>query len=243
MQSTDIIIFIMEITGTIAFASSGTMLAIQQEMDLFGVCVLGVTTAVGGGLVRDLILGIIPPGMFRSPVYTLVAVGVSILLFIAIYVNQNGNAGILGKIVIPRKMKAGGHIPGSRGASFPPEKVAQAYDRIMLIFDAVGLGIFTVVGINTAVSAGYRQRFLLIFVGVITGVGGGLLRDVMAQVKPYILTRHVYACASLAGAFVCVLGYPYLGRLGAMLSGAAVVMLIRFLAAHYRWNLPRIRKS
>lgn len=215
MDYSEFMIFAMELLGTVAFASSGALLAIQKEMDLFGVCVLGVTTAVGGGLIRDLILGIIPPGMFQRPVYTMVAVGVSILLFLILYINHN----------------------------FLRGRMALAYDRIMLIFDAIGLGIFTVVGVNTAWNAGSSQRFLLIFVGVLTGVGGGLLRDVMAQVKPYILTKHIYACASIVGAVVCVFGRKVLGRLGAMVAGAAVVMLIRFLAAHYRWNLPRIHNN
>lgn len=214
MDYSDIMIFIMEITGTVAFASSGAMLAIQKEMDLFGVGVLGVTTSVGGGLIRDLILGRTPPGMFRKPVYTLVALGVSVLLFFILYINHNLLKG----------------------------KVAVAYDRIMMIFDAVGLGIFTTVGINTGWDSGYQQKFLLVFLGVVTGVGGGLLRDMMAQVKPYILTKHVYACASIAGALVCVLSRDWLGRLGAMVAGAAAVMLIRFLAAYYRWNLPRIEE-
>ena len=212
MDYSDIMIFIMEIIGTVAFASSGAMLAIQKEMDLFGVCVLGVVTSVGGGLIRDLILGRTPPGMFQKPVYTLVAIGVSVLLFFLLYINHNLLKG----------------------------KVALAYDRILLVFDAIGLGIFTSVGINTGWSAGYQQKFLLVFLGVVTGVGGGLMRDMMAHVKPYILTKHVYACASIAGALVCVFSKDRLGRLGAMVAGAAVVMLIRFLAAYYRWNLPRI---
>ena len=150
----------MEIVGTIAFASSGAMLAMQKNMDLFGICVLGVVTSVGGGVIRDLILGYTPPNMFRMPVYTIVALVVSILLFVLLYMRQNLLQG----------------------------KIAVVYDKIMTFFDAIGLGIFTVVGVNTARSLGYDQNFLLIFVGVITGVGGGLLRDVMAQEKPYILT-------------------------------------------------------
>ena len=70
MNYSDFVIFIMEMMGTVAFAASGAMLGIRKKMDLFGVCVLGVTTAVGGGAIRDLILGITPPGMFRRPVYT-----------------------------------------------------------------------------------------------------------------------------------------------------------------------------
>ena len=89
MEYSDIIIFIMELVGTIAFASSGALLAMRKEMDVFGVCVLGVSTAVGGGLIRDLILGIIPPGMFRKPVYTMVALGVSIFLFVIVYIRHS----------------------------------------------------------------------------------------------------------------------------------------------------------
>lgn len=209
----ELIIFMMEIVGTIAFASSGAMLAVQKNMDLFGVCVLGVVTSVGGGVIRDLILGYTPPNMFRMPVYTIVALVVSILLFVLLYMRQNLIQG----------------------------KIAVVYDKIMTLFDAIGLGIFTVVGVNTARSLGYDQNFLLIFVGVITGVGGGLLRDVMAQEKPYILTKHIYACASIAGTLVCVYSGSRIGNLASMTAGAAVVIVIRLLAMHYRWNLPRIQ--
>ncbi len=215
MDYSEMVIFIMEIAGTVAFASSGAMLAVRKEMDLFGVCVLGVTTSVGGGVVRDLILGITPPNMFRKPVYTMVALGVSALLFLLLYIRNNLMQG----------------------------KIGVAYDRIMTVFDAVGLGIFTVVGINTARHAGYSQNFLLVFVGVVTGVGGGLIRDMMAQEKPYILTKHIYACASLAGALICVFCGNMMGRLASMMAGAAVVIVIRLLAMRYRWNLPRIRSG
>lgn len=214
MDYSELFIFIMEIIGTVAFASSGALLAIRKEMDLFGVCVLGVTTSVGGGVIRDLILGITPPHMFRSPVYTMIALGVSLFLFLLLYIRRNLMQG----------------------------KFAAAYDRIMAVFDTVGLGIFTVVGINTAAKVCYKQNFLLIFVGVVTGVGGGLLRDIMAQEKPYILTKHVYACASLAGALVCVYSRGIIGNLAAMMAGAAMVILVRLLAMHYRWNLPRVRQ-
>ena len=143
MEYSDLIIFVMEIIGTVAFASSGAMLAIQKEMDLFGVCVLGATTSVGGGMIRDVLLGKLPPGIFGQPVYLLTALGVSVALFCLIYWKRN--------------LFKGGFAP--------------AYDRVMLLFDAIGLAVFTVVGINTAWGAGYHERFLPAFVGVITGVG------------------------------------------------------------------------
>ena len=211
MNYSDLIIFIMEMMGTVAFAASGAMLGIRKKMDLFGVCVLGVTTAVGGGMIRDIILGIIPPGMFRRPVYTFVAIVTSVGLFALLYIKRNLLDGRIGHF----------------------------YELLMNISDAIGLGIFTVVGINTAWNAGYHPLFLVVFVGVLTGVGGGLLRDVMAQEKPYILTKHIYACASIIGALVCVYTEDALGNLPAMMVGACAVVIVRFLAMHYRWNRPR----
>ena len=207
-------IFIIEIIGTIAFASSGAMVGIKKQMDLLGVCVLGMTTAVGGGMIRDLILGVTPPIMFQNPTYALIAIAFSIFVFCGLYFFQN---------------KLTNH------------KVLEVYDKLMMIFDSLGLGIFTVVGVNAAVNIGYETTgFLQIFVGVLTGVGGGVLRDVMAGNMPYIFVKHVYASASIIGAIVCVLVRLRFGELAAVILGATVVFVIRILAAYYKWNLPRI---
>ena len=77
--------------------------------------------------------------------------------------------------------------------------------------------------------------------GTLTGVGGGLLRDMMAGQPPYIFVKHIYACASVVGAVSCVWIYRIFGQLPAMVISSLLVVVIRFLAAHYRWNLPRIR--
>lgn len=211
----DTYIFIMEIIGTIAFASSGAMVGIQKEMDIFGVAVLGMTTAVGGGMIRDLILGVTPPVMFQDPVYAIVAIVVSCLVFFAIAANR--------------------HLPESH--------LYVLYEKLMLFCDSLGLGIFTVVGVNAALNMEYETTgFLQVFVGVLTGVGGGCVRDMMAGNTPYIFVKHVYASASIIGALSCVFLTRAFGELTGMLVGAALVLLIRCLAAHYKWNLPRIRK-
>jgi uncharacterized membrane protein YeiH len=213
------ITFIMEIIGTIAFAASGALVGIERRMDLFGVCVLGVVTAVGGGVVRDVILGITPPNVFCHPSYALVATITSCIAFLIIYVKREH---------IQRQI-----LEGSFGV---------LYDKLMLVMDSIGLGIFTVVGVNTGIQQGYvKNTFLLVFVGTITGVGGGLIRDMMAGVPPYIFVKHIYACASIIGAIVCVYMYRYFGPLASMLVSCAAILLIRYLAAHYRWNLPRIK--
>lgn len=207
------ITYIMEILGTIAFAASGAMVGIEKKMDIFGICVLGLVTAVGGGMIRDVILGIAPPNVFINPSYAMVAITTSLIVFIVVYLKRDLMDGNF-KIV---------------------------YDRIMLIMDTIGLAIFTVVGVNTGIQQGYVEKlFLLVFVGTITGVGGGLLRDIMAGEPPYIFVKHIYASASIVGSITCVYMYRFFGAAESMIVSSIVVLGIRYLAAHYHWNLPRM---
>lgn len=203
------VITALEIIGTIAFAVSGALVAIKREMDIFGVTILGLLTAVGGGVIRDIILGIAPPTVFRNPVYAVIAIITSIITF----------------------------LPFVRRAL---NKSSRAGELVMLIMDTSGLGAFTVAGIQTAHSGnGESGAFLLVFVGVVTGVGGGILRDICAGATPYIFIKHFYACASILGAVVCVALWDAVGENTAMLAGTAVVIILRLLAAHFRWSLPK----
>ena len=195
------VLFIMELIGTAAFSCSGAMVAIKKNLDLLGIVVLGVITAVGGGMIRDVLLGIVT-----------VAVIAAIIIFLLMR-SKNISRFLL---------------------------TAEYYDWTMNLLDAIGLGAFTVVGVNTSISAGQGNfQFLTIFLGVITGVGGGLLRDMMACEVPAILRKHVYACASIAGAVF----YAYIGnRISqdmALILSASLVVVIRLLARHYKWNLPK----
>lgn len=204
-----ICIFILELIGTTAFAASGAMTALKKNMDIFGVAILGLTTAVGGGAIRDILLGITPPATFRQPIYAVIAIATAVFVFIPAV----------------RRLLTKNQI---------------LYDRIMLIMDSLGLGIFTVVGISAAYSVSEDfNLFLLLFVGIVTGVGGSVLRDILAGNTPYIFVKHIYACASGAGALLCALCWKPLGVTAAMLLGAAAVILLRLLAAHFHWSLPR----
>lgn len=212
MDVQNLIVFCMEVAGTIAFAASGAMVGIRRGMDIFGICVLGVVTSVGGGMTRDIILGNVP-GALIDPIYVVVALFTALLVFSVFYFKRT--------------------LPRGRLGIF--------YERAMLVMDSIGLGIFTVVGVTTGIRYGYLDNtFLLTFLGTMTGVGGGLLRDMMAGVPPYIFVKHIYACASVAGAISCVYIYREFGQIPAMVIASLLVVLIRFLAAHYRWNLPRI---
>lgn len=207
----ELFVKILELIGTVAFAASGALIAMKKHMDLLGIIVLGVVTAIGGGILRDLILGITPPLSFRDPTCALVAVGTSVLLF----------------------------IPYIRRPLMHKERL---FDISLLIMDSVGLGVFTVMGIwNALLFDPERSTFLLVFVGVLTGVGGGVLRDILAGQTPYILVKHIYACASIAGAVSCALLRHLLPAYAAMLIGIALVLTIRLLAAHFHWNLPSVK--
>ena len=135
-------------------------------MDIFGICVLGVVTAVGGGMTRDVILGKLPSAL-EKPVYVGVSVATALAIFILLYIKQDLLSGRLGTF----------------------------YDKAMLGMDSVGLGIFTSLGVMSGIDNGYPDNtFLLVFIGMLTGVGGGLMRDMMAGEEPYIFVKHIYAC-------------------------------------------------
>ena len=207
MSETMFLIF--ELIGTVAFAASGAITGIGKKMDILGVATLGIVTAVGGGVIRDLILGITPPATFSNPIYAIIALIVSVIIF----------------------------IPAVHRFLFKNKKV---YDFIMLLMDSAGLGIFTVVGIQTAMHKMESPGiFLLIFVGMVTGIGGGVLRDVLSKSTPYIFIKHFYACASFFGAVACITLWHFLGEQIAVIGGAAVVLVLRLLAAHFRWSLPK----
>ncbi len=205
-----IFVTILELIGTVAFAISGAVTATKKKMDLLGIMIMGVTTACGGGVFRDILLGQIPPTMFKEPIYAVFGLLTSAIVF------------------IPAKYKWN---------ILESEKVTS----IIQIADAIGLGIFTAVGINAVYSAGYgNNAFFAVTLGVITGVGGGVLRDILGGDRPYIFVKHIYACASLVGAVLYLPVRFYFGVTAAILTCSIVTILIRMLAAHFRWSLPKI---
>lgn len=205
----DSVFFTLEIIGTIAFAVSGAMIAMHKGMDIFGVVILGITTAVGGGIIRDIILGITPPATFVNPIYALVATGTSIIVFLP----------FIQKLIV---------------------KSRKAYEILLLITDSAGLGVFSVMGVKTAYAHSTEcSLFLVIFVGVITGVGGGIIRDLFAGITPFIFVKHFYACASLIGTTVCAILWKYVGNFASMVVGVSIIIVLRILAARFHWRLPK----
>ena len=211
----DSILLAIELIGTVAFAITGVITAIEKKFDIFGAIVLGTVTAVGGGIMRDIILGYLPPLAFRHPVYALTAIITSVAVFIVAF--------FLGKKIV---------------------RHFDVYSQVINLFDSLGLAVFVVTGINTAAECGFGDNaFLSVFVAVLTGVGGGVLRDILAGRAPKILHRRVYALAAILGALIYyyLLEFNVFHETVSMLIGAGSVLLIRILATIFRWNLPSIK--
>ncbi len=209
------IIYAAEVIGIIAFAISGAMLAADKNLDIFGILVLGIVTAFGGGVIRDLLLGVAPPAMFSSYVFLLLATLASGFVFMIYRLLYRG------KIV--------------------QDKQRLNYTAIVNFFDAIGLGVFSISGVNVALENGFAANPVLsICVGVLTGIGGGMIRDVLIGEIPSVLRKHIYALAAILGASVYyVLAHTALSPLVAVLLACGLTISLRLLASYYRWHLPR----
>lgn len=201
----------VEMIGMVAFALYGALVGLKYRLDLFGILLMGVTASLGGGVIRDLLIGYIPPAMFRDYRYLLVAVVTSLVVFFAAYL--------------------------SRGRYHRYEARVEALANI---FDALGLGAFNVVGVQAGINAGFADNgFLLVFLGLLTGIGGGILRDLFVLRMPVVLHKHVYALPAIAGSLLYVLLYRLgVQELAASMAVIAAVFALRMLATHFRWNLP-----
>ena len=212
MTAEEIILLILELVGTVSFAVSGAFVAIKSKLDVFGVTFIGCVTAVGGGITRDVLIGRTPPVIFSNLYVLLLAALTSIAVFVLAYVMHRKFLGAYEK--------------------------TEPYQNV---FDAIGLAAFSVSGTEIAFQYGLSGNFVLaILLGMLTGVGGGVLRDVLTSNTPYIFKKHVYALASIAGATVYYLlrlltTETWLPSLLAM----ALVVVLRLLAKKYRWSLPK----
>jgi uncharacterized membrane protein YeiH len=209
----NIIIFALEIIGTIAFAISGSIIGVKKQMDIFGVIFLGITTAIGGGIIRDTMISQMPPYVFSNYITIIIALTSSLLTYLFINFNK--------KNFIKRYSQI---------------------DPIINIFDAIGLGVFTINGINTAIfNADITNIFLALFVGLITGIGGGIIRDVLINDIPFVLRKKIYAVASLTGGIIYYILYYFdINNIFTMLIGIITIFVIRMLATKCQWDLPKI---
>ena len=186
--------------GTFAFAISGIRLASTKQFDWFGAYVVGLTTAIGGGTLRDLLINVTPFWM-TDPMY-LIVTGFALLFSI-----------FFGKYII--------HM-----------------NNTIFIFDAIGLALFVVVGVQKSVYQGYPY-WVAIIMGTITGIVGGILRDIFINEEPLVFRKDIYALTCVFGAMIyCTMDYFEVNPFISTLSCAIVVIGLRILSTKFHWGLP-----
>jgi uncharacterized membrane protein YeiH len=194
-------IYILDLLGVAVFAVTGAIIAGRKKMDVFGIMVVASVTALGGGTVRDLVIGARPVFWVDDPLYVVIAITAGIGTFVYVHFAK------------------------------PPAKT-------LLIADAFGLAIFTVIGCQKAFQAD-ASSLIVIFMGVVTGVTGGMIRDILCGEIPLILRREIYATASLAGGIVWVIlysrGIPAWMAVG---SAGVTTLAIRLISLHWQLSLP-----
>ena len=213
----DWVMFFLVCVGIVSFAVSGTIIAIQKKTDLIGAIIFAFTTAFGGGLIRDIIIGRNPPALFSTveyAIYAIICLAVSLSLFLVSFIG-----------------KAATVLTG------------QIHNRLLEGSDSLGLALFCVLGVDSAATFCAANGIsanpgLLIFCGCITGIGGGILRDIFSAQIPLIFRKHVYLIPALLGTGCYVFLLPYLPRLAVILISVSIILILRILAMRFHWNWP-----
>lgn len=192
---------VLDLIGTFVFAVSGAALGVQRRMDLFGVLVLAFVTAVCGGILRDVLIGALPPASVASWHNLALALTAGLLVF--------QFHPLLGRLRHP-----------------------------VQFFDAAGLGVFAVAGTQKALDHGINWPMAAVL-GMISGIGGGMARDVLTTQVPAVLVADIYALAALAGAMAVVAGNQFgWPPTPAALAGVALCVFLRLMALYRGWKLP-----
>lgn len=205
------ILTVLEIIGVFSFSISGALMAIDKENDFFGVLFLAVITSFGGGMLRDIFIGNTPPVFFTLYHLIIVSVVTAAAVFIL--------AAVFKKKYVEN------------------EKTVEIINNY---FDALGLGVFVISGAKICISAGFTNPFLIIIMGMLSGTGGSMTRDIIMRKIPALLQKHIYLMAALFGALL----YYVFWRTGvsdliAVPISAASIVIIRILATAFRWNMPK----
>lgn len=196
-------ISIVEFIGTVAFAMSGALTAIERELDYYGIAVFAIITSVGGGIVRDILINKILPASLANPSYMIISI-LSAAFVIVFYKEINRMA------------------------------------KILQLFDAVGLGAFTAIGADVAIREGFHQPFVVITLAVLTGTGGGTIRDVFAKEIPYVFRKEVYAVASILGAILFIAVNKFFGYEEALYACFVSTLLIRLFCMKKNIHLNKV---
>jgi uncharacterized membrane protein YeiH len=197
-------LLVLDLVGTFVFALSGAVAGVKERLDLFGVLVLSFAAGSAGGIMRDLLIGAVPPGSISDWRYLAASLTAGLVVFFW----------------------------------YPISEQLRNLSNLILIFDAAGLALFAVVGTQKALGYGLNPGMAALL-GMLSGIGGGMLRDVLVAQVPTVLRADLYAVAALAGAVVVVVGHALsLPPTVTALAGAAFCFGIRLIAIRRGWRLP-----
>ena len=197
---------VIDILGTIAFAISGVLVAMSKRLDAFGVIIIAFVTAVGGGTLRDIMVGVEPVSWMRDITYAYVIVGST--TFAIIFRNQ-----------------------------------LKHLRRSLFLFDTIGIGLYTVVGIETGLVVGLHP-LICIALGTMTACFGGVIRDILSNEIPVIFRKEIYATACILGGFTYFLLREFLADKNYLFVIAGlVVIVLRLLAVKFKISLPSLYKN
>lgn len=229
----------LNLIGVFVFAISGALLAIRKDYDIVGMIVLAEITAIGGGVVRDLILGAVPPSSFTDHISFLLPIVAVVLLFLVYrYVIQTQTHNQSQSTIAQRSM--------NQLRDTLTHRARNEIQTTVLIFDAAGLALFSVVGATKALAYGLGP-IESITLGALTAVGGGIMRDVLAGDQPTVLRAHseLYVIPAVLGsAIVVAVQYLHLTAVGSVAASIAVVVVfvLRMAALRYGWTAPQARR-
>ena len=200
-----VLIQLLDLFGTMAFAVTGAFKAVEHKADIVGVLILSTITGVAGGVIRDIIFGKLPPTAVINPLYIIITISTGVVIFLL----------------------------------YP---ILKTHWNLFLKFDAVGLGVFTVIGSAFAYNIFGLNFLTMSFAGVLTAVGGGILRDALVNEIPIVFTKELYASASFIGIVILFVMLSININLSlASIPTIVVVTSIRLIAMKFNWNLPRAR--
>ncbi|MEL7120249.1 MAG: trimeric intracellular cation channel family protein [Bacteroidota bacterium] len=194
------LITIIDYTGTLVFAISGVMAGVDRKFDFFGVFILGFVTALGGGTIRDVLIGSTPVGWMQNEIYVLI---VSIAV----------------------------------GICFFAKNLILKIRRGFFLFDTIGIGLFTILGLEKTLSVGLSP-IIAIMMGVVSACFGGVTRDVLSNHSPLIFSREIYASACFAGAVSYLILKTFFSVDVSMTVSILIVIFIRVMAIRKHWSLP-----
>ena len=193
---------IIELLGTVAFTVSGAFSAMQKRMDIFGVFVLGFVTAIGGGTLRDILIGNVPVAWMRDMKTPLIILGTTVITILF-------------------------------------KKYVKNLKITLFLFDALGLGLFTIIGIQKGLNA-HLNPGACIALGTITGCFGGIVRDILINEIPVLFRKEIYATACIAGGSCYILLLMCTDKIIAETIAIIVVCTIRIIAMRRNWKLPSV---